>query len=239
MWYNRGTENVVSGGACDTPDRIRLDWRHIMDTVPHSAQEGNPYTVYALIDPRDYAVCYIGITNDVYERFFQHLRCDGTNPVKDAWITELRQANVLLIMKTLEVVEDAEKARERETFWIHHYQFLGVRLYNQAIPSIRLPKRVTQPTLIKMRTRRENPNAGRKGDYSKIAETVIYYHVHKCFPDNISIDMRRYYKRMYFTMPYEGEKPYRGFDYEQHLRIYERGQQWITEYESKAAQEGA
>jgi predicted GIY-YIG superfamily endonuclease len=206
-----------------------------MDTVPPHAQEGNPYTIYALIDPRDLAVCYIGITNDVYDRFMQHLRCDGTNSAKDTWIAELKQENVMLIMKTLEVVETVEQARERETFWIHHHRFLGIPLFNQSIPSIRLPKRVTQPVLIRVYSAR--PNAGRKGDYAKGKEIVLYRYKHHAWPNGLSRHMEQWYEWFYFTKPEPDEKPFRGKGYKMHQRSYKRGQEWIAEYE--AAQEGA
>ncbi len=236
MWYNGSTNNVVLGSAVNTPSRIHLIGDVPMNTVPHHDLNFN-FTIYALIDPRDYAVCYIGITDDVYRRFFQHLSCDGDNPAKDAWITQLRLDNVMLIMKTLEVVPTVEQAREREAFWIQHYKFLGTPLLNQLIPSIRLPKRMTQPALIKVRRERDMSNVGRKGSNHRVKETIIYYHVHKEWPKDCSQDMGRYYKRLYFTVPYTGEKSYRGKGYESHKRIYDRGQQWIKAYES--AQEGA
>ena len=201
-----------------------------MNTLSPHAQEGNPYTVYALIDPRDYAVCYIGITNDVYKRFAQHLSCDGCNLAKDVWIAELKQEDVMLIMKTLEKVETVEQAKERETFWIHHYRFLGVSLFNQVIPSIRIPKRVTQPVLIRERQRPNAGNAGRKGDYGKVKEIILYYHNHHVWPDGVSDDMKAWYAWFYFTKPKRDEKPFRqGKGYEFHKRAYDRGRQWIAD----------
>jgi hypothetical protein len=41
LWYNRPVNIVVAGGACDTPARIHLDWRYIMDMLPPHAQKGN------------------------------------------------------------------------------------------------------------------------------------------------------------------------------------------------------
>jgi len=42
VWYNDEVNIVVSGGACDTPDRIRLNRRHIVNTLPHYAHKSKP-----------------------------------------------------------------------------------------------------------------------------------------------------------------------------------------------------
>jgi predicted GIY-YIG superfamily endonuclease len=91
------------------------------------------YFIYALIDPRDNAVRYIGITNDVYARFYQHLRCDGTNVEKDNWIKELKTLNQMLLMRTLEEVETLGAVRVREQQLIRHYISTGSKLFNQQI----------------------------------------------------------------------------------------------------------
>lgn len=69
------------------------------------------FTIYALIDPRDHLIHYVGMTDDVYARFLQHIRCDGSNPGKDAWIHELRQANEMVIMQTLQAMSDLDQAK--------------------------------------------------------------------------------------------------------------------------------
>jgi GIY-YIG catalytic domain len=93
------------------------------------------YVIYSLVDPRDHTTRYVGMTNDVYERFLSHLSCNGNNFRRDEWIQELKAANVMVIMQTLEVVTNAPLARIREAYWIHHYLQLGVLLYNNQIPT--------------------------------------------------------------------------------------------------------
>ncbi len=79
------------------------------------------YKIYALIDPRDIAVRYIGMTQSLFDRYKRHFYCDGSNLVKDAWIRELQASHMLFIMQTLEVVDTLEEAREREIAWIRWY----------------------------------------------------------------------------------------------------------------------
>ena len=92
------------------------------------------FTVYALVDPRDDTTRYVGISNEIYARFSQHVRCEGNNLAKNAWIQELKEDQVMVIMRSLEVVEDIEQAKEREEYWINHFLKTGVRLFNQYIP---------------------------------------------------------------------------------------------------------
>lgn len=88
------------------------------------------YVIYALIDPRDNTVRYVGITDDVYKRFLSHIQCTGGNLAKNLWIAELRAANKMVIMETLEEVEDHTRALEREMYWIQHFQALKEPLAN-------------------------------------------------------------------------------------------------------------
>jgi predicted GIY-YIG superfamily endonuclease len=92
------------------------------------------HTIYALIDPRNNQVRYVGITQDMYSRFIEHLRCTGQNARKDAWIQELKELNEMVAMIKLEAVETAVEAHEREAYWIHHYLHLGAQLLNLSLP---------------------------------------------------------------------------------------------------------
>lgn len=93
------------------------------------------YVVYALVDPRDNKPFYVGMTDDVYARFLQHLRCDGSNFRKDARIHELKDKQLMVIMQVLEHVETVDRTRMREAYWIHHYLQLGITLYNNHLPT--------------------------------------------------------------------------------------------------------
>lgn len=100
------------------------------------------YTIYALVDPRDSTVHYVGITEDVYKRFFDHIQCSGTNYEKNAWVTAMRAANVMVCMKTLETTEDIGHARVREVYWINHYQALKHPLTNIYTSEVKLHAKV-------------------------------------------------------------------------------------------------
>jgi predicted GIY-YIG superfamily endonuclease len=100
---------------------------------------------YALIDPRDNQVFYVGLAEDVYARFIQHLRCDGSNPNKDARIQAMKAANVMVVMSTLQLHETIEQAKQREAYWIRHYYDLGMPLTNQLIP--RYKEEAVEPVL--------------------------------------------------------------------------------------------
>lgn len=88
------------------------------------------YVIYALVDPRDNAVRYVGITDDVYKRFLAHINCNGSNFAKNTWILELRAANKMVIMKTLEEVETRDQALAREACWIKRLEMINQPIVN-------------------------------------------------------------------------------------------------------------
>lgn len=54
--------------------------------------ENRTYTVYALIDPRNNAVRYVGITeHSIKKRLTEHLIGNDGNKTKIVWISELDQ----------------------------------------------------------------------------------------------------------------------------------------------------
>ncbi len=80
------------------------------------------YTVYALVDPRDNKVHYVGMTEDVYKRFINHITGrSGSNYEKNAWVHGMRNASVMVRMDVLEQTEDIGQAHIREMYWVNHF----------------------------------------------------------------------------------------------------------------------
>ena len=99
--------------------------------------------IYALLDPRDNSICYVGRSDDVQYRLYQHLQAIGDNDQTKGWIRELRQTGLspsLLILETIDVNRNASAvAREREQYWIQEmlrkgYFLLNVSGVTQAYP---------------------------------------------------------------------------------------------------------
>jgi predicted GIY-YIG superfamily endonuclease len=88
----------------------------------------------ALVDPRDNKPRYVGVTDDVSARFFQHIQRTDANGLKSEWIQELKAATIML-MTTLETAHAEVEAKVQETSWIHHSLHLGMRLYTQHMPT--------------------------------------------------------------------------------------------------------
>lgn len=88
------------------------------------------HVIYALVDPRDNAVCYVGMTSDIRKRFIAHVKCLEDNKLKNMWVDELLAFGMLPICKTLETVYTLNEAREREIYWIRHYEDLKMPLTN-------------------------------------------------------------------------------------------------------------
>lgn len=94
------------------------------------------HTIYALIDPWNNEVRYIGVTrNTLAYRLGGHMYQAVGNRVEDPkgeWIRELREASLRPIIQPIETVDSAlwQSAEKR---WIAHYKALGARLTNKTI----------------------------------------------------------------------------------------------------------
>ncbi len=90
------------------------------------------YCIYALIDPFDNAIKYIGRTRNPKERYNAHFSStygDGTKE-KCNWIQDLRTKGLRPIMKIIEESLTKEIAHERERYWIRFHHKQGCKLYN-------------------------------------------------------------------------------------------------------------
>ncbi len=91
------------------------------------------YFVYTLSDPRDGSVHYVGISKHPEERLGQHVRCgEDCNPIKDAWILELRQYNLLPMQSIIDTASTRIDAGRIEKCWINHYRKLKAPLTNRS-----------------------------------------------------------------------------------------------------------
>lgn len=88
------------------------------------------FVVYCLMDSRDSSVRYVGMTADVYERFWQHCRMGESNIEKNMWVMELKMLGILPICKTLQVCKSEREAREAERNWIDAFLEIGQPLFN-------------------------------------------------------------------------------------------------------------
>lgn len=88
------------------------------------------FVCYALFDPRDASVRYVGMTNDLTERFVTHLRSREVNTQKNEWVIELRSLGLLPVCRTLQVVDTEREAREAERNWISAFLALDMPLFN-------------------------------------------------------------------------------------------------------------
>lgn len=88
--------------------------------------------IYALVDPRDDTVRYVGCAIDVEERFNQHLRDRGNTP-KCEWLAELKRHGLLPGLEILEVVDGFFGAFSREDYWISKMLSAGMPLTNSIV----------------------------------------------------------------------------------------------------------
>jgi hypothetical protein len=85
--------------------------------------------IYALTDPRNGEIRYIGKANNPSARILQHLEDKGTNYKKEEWIDELLANGMLPEIITLETT-DLDHWKEREIYWIEYGRRQGWNLTN-------------------------------------------------------------------------------------------------------------
>src|SRR5260370_31240290 len=99
-----------------------------------TAMRSRTYFIYALIDPRDDSIRYVGLTEYPDIRLKQHILGDGNIP-KRKWVSELNRLGLSPIMQTIETVQSLPEAFEREGYWIQYYLNIVARLVNINRPS--------------------------------------------------------------------------------------------------------
>lgn len=93
------------------------------------------YQIYALVDPRDNCVRYVGLSVDAQQRYKAHLSCVDASRRERQWILELRQAGLEPILQVLEEIELSKNsyalACEKELYWMIEMRRLGHPLLNR------------------------------------------------------------------------------------------------------------
>jgi group I intron endonuclease len=84
--------------------------------------------IYALVDPRDNKIRYIGQTNNIKLRFNNHMS-DKSKTYKVNWIKQLKNLELKPIIKIIGEYP-IETIDIWEVFWINHYKFIGCDLTN-------------------------------------------------------------------------------------------------------------
>lgn len=88
-------------------------------------------TIYALSDPRDGQVRYVGVTANLRRRTYQHtsVPADGDFSHKSNWIRALQQDELQPCVTVLEKV-DSDLWKDAERHWISHFRGIGCDLTN-------------------------------------------------------------------------------------------------------------
>lgn len=90
------------------------------------------YQVYALIDPRDNTIRYIGKSGDMQRRYYEHIHLAGGGWNEKKWVNELKDLGLSPVLQILETV-DADDASyklvlQREQYWIDKLVAMGAPL---------------------------------------------------------------------------------------------------------------
>ena len=88
----------------------------------------NKAKIYALIDPTDNTIRYVGKTkNELYKRLRSHIRSSikNTRTKKEYWINKLLESGIKPLIQLIEEC-DINKWEDREIYWINFYS----KIYN-------------------------------------------------------------------------------------------------------------
>ena len=93
------------------------------------------YSIYALIDPRDNLIHYIGRTCDIKNRLRIHmLNTEGRNgEEKREWIADLKGQSLIPILNVIADGLTSSEAAKQERQYIQYYAELGMPLKNTRI----------------------------------------------------------------------------------------------------------
>ena len=97
--------------------------------VPETLPAGK-YVVYALVDPDDHLIYYVGQTSRPKGRLAWHLFKWPLRSAKAAWMQSLKDRGKQPIMQMLEIITSREEALAREQRWIKHWLQQGMPLVN-------------------------------------------------------------------------------------------------------------
>lgn len=87
--------------------------------------------IYALIDPRDSAIKYIGLTTTGFSRISAHFNAKKKeNTRKVNWVLKLRSLGLCFSVKYLQYCDNIEELKTAEKHWIKFYRDLGIELLN-------------------------------------------------------------------------------------------------------------
>jgi len=96
-------------------------------------RRGADYSIYALIDPRDNLVHYIGRTSDIRWRLNRHMQNKTARESNDKreWIESLKRLSLMPIFKVIITDLTTQEAAIQERHYIQHYLELGMPLKNK------------------------------------------------------------------------------------------------------------
>ena len=88
------------------------------------------FYIYALVDPRNDEVRYIGRTINPRNRYWAHLVKDNRNDYKRNWVKSLLNKNLRPKYEIIWITDNVGEANQAEIYFIKMYKEGGARLTN-------------------------------------------------------------------------------------------------------------
>jgi group I intron endonuclease len=89
--------------------------------------------IYLLIDPINFEIRYVGLTQNFKRRYKQHCLALSCNDHLNNWINKLKRNNLSPDFLIIDKSDNYQDLCSLERFWIKHFKSIGCKLINKSL----------------------------------------------------------------------------------------------------------
>src|SRR5665213_810766 len=93
-------------------------------------EKDKTFLIYALCDPDDDSIQYIGQTCNIKTRYANHIRDGGKKVLAKRWVIKLKSKGKFPTIKIIESGLTVKSVDSREIYWIAFYRKINPKLKN-------------------------------------------------------------------------------------------------------------
>lgn len=120
------------------------------------------YWIYALVDPRNDEIRYVGQSLAIHQRFSEHTGVNA-GQVKAIWLKKLQSVGLRPKLMVFESALTLQTAVEAERYWINYCRTQGANLLNDLMRDWRNPGNPLPVLRVRFNGKRNGGGRPRKG----------------------------------------------------------------------------